>query len=97
MNRFGQKPLSEVIINFVNSKKVNTEVSRKEMVDYIIKYIDFNPETMDIYRKVLTDEGYLSRTSKRGVYKITRKIPKGETITSMRNGQQAWKASRPYL
>lgn len=98
MIRFGEKPLSESIIDFVNSKKSRSIFSRKELIEYLgnsIKY--FNLETMDTYRRVLTDEGYLSKTDKRGIYKVNRKIPKGESITNMRNGQQAWKASRPYL
>lgn len=91
-----QKSLSRAIIEFFNSYKTGKKVSRKELMGHLIEnFHTYNVATMDVYRKALMEEGYLSKTGKRGVYKINRKIPKGETISNMRQGQQAWKASRP--
>jgi hypothetical protein len=102
MKRFGETPLSELVIQFFNSRRANSLVSRRQLIEFLnskatngLCFIYYNPETVDIYRKVLTDGGYLSKTGKRGVYRVNRKIPKTETMTSIRDEVQAWKASRP--
>lgn len=72
------KPIWCIIKDFINSKPLNTIITRKELLDEIYKI--YNPltiseHTIDSYRNILTRRTeYLKQTEKRGMYIINKHI-----------------------
>ena len=83
-------PKFKRLINFINEKEILSIISRKEIMKHIYDKSSVPLDTIDTYRAVLTEAGFLSKV-KRGTYLIHKKIPEDFTITKA--VKQAYKKS----
>jgi len=73
----------QTAIEFFNSKKSKTKVSRDEYLDHIRWNAFGSSHTFDNYRLYLTKAGYLSKTKDKGVYQVNKKIPTSMTLKEL--------------
>jgi len=85
------RPIWNLLKEFINKKANNTTITRKELHRYvysdpdIARYMLNNSITVDTYRINLTHIGILQKTHKRGKYTKKRNIPPKLSTTALKN------------
>lgn len=73
----------QVAIEFFNSKRSKTKVTRDEYIDHVRWNASGKDHTFDNYRLYLTKAGYLSKTKDVGVYQVNKKIPNSLSLKEL--------------